>query len=694
MASIDGIPGPLAGSMTPQEMQAFYGVNSNLFSSLQGQIQGNGAGQTIAIVDAYDDPNLLSDLTAFDTYFNLPAPPSFTKYSETGSTTSLPKASTNGWSVEESLDVEWAHVIAPAASIDLVEATTQIFQTDMIAAVKEAASLPGVSVVSMSFGYPELPTSQSYNSDFVTPAGHQGVTFVSATSDIGSFGKGGIDPYSGQPAFLSNVVSVGGTSLAQQSGFPTLETAWNQGGGGISQYVSEPSYQLAVQNTGKRTAPDVSMDANPAFGGVAVYDSYDFGLQNPWNQIGGTSLATPMWAATIAIANQGRTDVGADTLDGTAAGPQQTLQALYSLPYSDFNNVVGGGNEGFVAKAGYNLSTGLGSPKANLLVRDLAAYGLTSQAAVTTNVVNITVPPPQSVEPGATFGFAAAVQDAYGNTDVSFQGQAVVTLSDGTPVTSVNVVNGVAVIDRLTLGSGQSASYTVTITGNGFTGTGQPVSVTATPTSSLTLYPAPSFSSLTSALNSAAANTQATNIVIQLEAGTYQLSNTAAATLLIENTGTSSTKTITIRGAGENSTFIVPIIPQGWTSSIFTVVGTGTKGPVSVNIEGLTIENGLATNGGVTGKNAALGGAILIDGGNVMLSNVGLVNDRAVGRVGSTPAPALRKLPGNKAGAGTAAAGGALYMAGGTLTLNTVSFIGDLARGGRGGTGGIGGSDG
>ncbi len=703
MATVDGIPGPYASSLTPSEIQSFYGTNSIFFNALKGKIQGDGAGQTIAIVDAYDDPNLIdtgaagfstSDLAMFDKYFGLPDPPSFTKYSESGSTTSLPpKSAVGGWSVEESLDVEWAHVIAPQANIDLIEATTQIFQIDMIPAVKEAASLPGVSVVSMSFGYPELPTSQTYNNDFVTPAGHQGVTFVAATSDTGSFGTGGIDPFSGQPAFLPNVVSVGGTSLDQQTGFPTLETSWNQGGGGVSQYIKEPSYQKAVQNTGMRTAPDVSADADPNFGGVAVYDSYDFGFNNPWNQIGGTSLATPMWAAMIAIANQGRASLGADTLDGTAAGPQQSLQALYSVPYSDFNDIVGGGNEGPVAKPGYDLASGLGSPKANLLVPDLAAYGLSGQAAVTTNVVNVTVQPPQSVEPGSTFGFAAAVQDAYGNTDISFQGQAVVTSSlTGSVVATANVVNGVAVIDGLTLGSGKSSTYTVTITGNGFSQQGTTSGVTAGSTPSLTLYPAPSFASLKAALQ-AAASSAATDITIVLEPGTYQLSNTSAASLLIENTGTSSAKTITIKGAGENQTYIVPIIPQGWTSSILSVLGTP-NGPVSVNIEGLTIEDGLASNGGIAGKNAGVGGAILIDGGNVMLSNVGLVNDRAVGQVGLTPVHAPRRQAGYKGGAGTPAAGGALYMAGGTLTLNSVSFIGDLARGGRGGTGGVGGTDG
>jgi subtilase family serine protease len=135
-------------------MRDYYGVNAVMFDTLKG----DGSGQTIAIVDAYDDPALVSstspnfansDLARFDQYFGLPNLPSFTKMSETGSTTTLPTADA-GWAVEESLDVEWAHSIAPAASIVLVEATTAS-NADLFAAEKYAAALPGVSVVSNSW---------------------------------------------------------------------------------------------------------------------------------------------------------------------------------------------------------------------------------------------------------------------------------------------------------------------------------------------------------------------------------------------------------------------------------------------------------------------------------------------------------------------------------------------------------------
>ena len=436
----DANTGPSASSLTPSQIQSYYGANQIMF----GSIHGNGAGQTIAIVDAYDNPDIVDsfngvvtsgDLYTFDNQFGLNNNITLTKYGETGSTTTLPAANA-GWAGEEALDVEWSHVMAPDANIDLVEATTQNFGTDMIAAIKEAASLPGVSVVSMSFGYPEVPKELNFNAAFTTPAGHQGVTFVSATSDTGSMGAGYVvDPYSGKPAFLPNVISVGGTSLYAENGAPTLEAAWNQGGGGISKYIQEPSYQEGVQTTGMRTAPDVSMDADLYHGGVAVYDPYTaqaYGYPTDWLQVGGTSLATPMWAALIADANQGRVLDGGTTL-GSGTGPNasiETLTALYSLPSYDFNDIVAGDNEGNGATSGYDMVTGLGTPRANVLVPDLAAFDLSSQPKANVQVT-VTTQPPTTVDPGQTFGLSAAVQDQFGDTDAGFNGAATLTSSLG-----------------------------------------------------------------------------------------------------------------------------------------------------------------------------------------------------------------------------------------------------------------------
>ncbi len=210
---------------TPQQIQTAYGVDKITF----GGVQGNGAGQTIAIVDAYDDPSFVdstdpdfsaSDLAQFDQTFGLADPPSFTKYNESGQTTNLPGKDPAGagnldgnWEVEEALEIEWAHAIAPGAGIDLVEANSTS-NNDLFTAVKTAASLPGVSVVSMSWGLDEFNGEQSIDSTFTPPSGHQGVTFVAATGDSGAPGY--------YPAYSPNVVAAGGTTLPldAQSDYP------------------------------------------------------------------------------------------------------------------------------------------------------------------------------------------------------------------------------------------------------------------------------------------------------------------------------------------------------------------------------------------------------------------------------------------------------------------------------------------
>ena len=345
----DGTTFPVGYS--PQQIQAAYGLDNIVFGSPSG-LKGDGAGQTIAIVDAYDDPSFVnstasnfssSDLAQFDQAFGLADPPSFTKYNEQGKTSPLPGTDPAGagnldgnWEIEEALDIEWAHAIAPAASIDLVEATTDS-NNNLFATVATAASLPGVSVVSMSWGVDEYSGEQSIDSTFVTPSNHQGVTFVAATGDSGAPGY--------YPAYSPNVVAVGGTTLPLDDAGdypgtdPGGEVAWSGSGGGISKYETEPSYQKSVQNTGHRTIPDVAWDADPNTG-LPIYDSYnDVDKSGPWVTVGGTSIGAPSWAGLIAIVNQGRVAAGGKTLDSSVSGtsnPTQTLTALYNAPSDRF----------------------------------------------------------------------------------------------------------------------------------------------------------------------------------------------------------------------------------------------------------------------------------------------------------------------------------------------------------------------
>jgi hypothetical protein len=244
-----------------------------------------------------------------------------------------------------------------------------------MASVATAASQPGVSVVSMSWGFPEgqavfAADEAAYDTVFNAP----GVTFVASTGDYGA-----ADPE--YPAFSPNVLAVGGTSLTLNTdGSYNSEIGWGYysssagtsigSGGGISLYEPEPAYQEGVQSLGMRTTPDVALVADPATG-AWIADAYNLDPSNPLEVVGGTSLSAPCWAGLVALANQGRAAAGKLALN--SASPTETQQALYALPQCDYN-VISSGSNGYMAASGYNLVTGLGTPVANLLVPDLIAY--------------------------------------------------------------------------------------------------------------------------------------------------------------------------------------------------------------------------------------------------------------------------------------------------------------------------------
>jgi subtilase family serine protease len=367
---------------SPAQVRAAYGISN---------VALDGTGQTIAIVDAYDNPDIMASLDAFDSQFGLtsggptlyqqygPAWSFLTVVNQGGQTTALPATDPSGagaanWELEAALDVEWIHAMAPGAQIVLVEANSQSL-SDLMAGVATAAAQPGVSVVSMSWGFAEgqqvfADDEAKYDSSFKVP----GVTFVASTGDYGA-----ADPE--YPAYSPNVVSVGGTSLTLNGDNSyNSETGWGYqsasvgafigSGGGLSQYEPEPAYQQAVQSTGSRTTPDVSLVADPATG-AWIADTYNLDPGNPFEAAGGTSLSAPAWAALLALVNQGSAAAGGAALNSTS--PTETQQALYSLPRNDYNAIASGTN-GYSAESGYNLVTGLGTPVANLLVSDLISY--------------------------------------------------------------------------------------------------------------------------------------------------------------------------------------------------------------------------------------------------------------------------------------------------------------------------------
>ncbi len=265
LSSAQADPLVTAVSYTAAQLRHAYGVDQITFA---GGIVGNGAGQTIAIVDAYSDPVMASDLAVFHNQFfpGLPMP-IFTQVSQTGgSAGSVPTDSTGGWEVEEALDVESVHAMAPAASIILVAANSNS-NSDLDTAEAYAASIPGVSVVSNSWGSNEFTGETGDDSYFTTPSNHSGVVFTVSAGDNGSPG--------GYPAYSPNVLAVGGTSVTLNGqNNVTSEVVWNNSsgatGGGISKYESQPSYQsqsgIVTQTNTKRAMPDVSFDADPYTG--------------------------------------------------------------------------------------------------------------------------------------------------------------------------------------------------------------------------------------------------------------------------------------------------------------------------------------------------------------------------------------------------------------------------------------------
>src|SRR5216684_166952 len=318
-------------SYTPAQIRHAYGFD---------QVAATGAGQKIAIVDAYGNASIQNDLDMFCSRFGL----SSTTVQILGNNTS----SDASWAMETALDVEWAHVVAPGATIILSVAGSSSV-ADLLAAV-DAAVNAGATVVSMSWGGPEFAGMSTYDSHFNRP----NVTFTASSGDNGA----GVE----WPAVSPYVIGVGGTSLyLDANGNRSSETAWSGSGGGISSYYTEPAYQTGWQTSNRRGVPDVSYLADPNTG-VLVYDSVNGG----WFVVGGTSASAPQWAALIALANELRVNSGSAPL----SSPQSVLYALaqgsttvpYTINPAYFYDVSQGNNGGYNAAPRYDFVTGLGSP--------------------------------------------------------------------------------------------------------------------------------------------------------------------------------------------------------------------------------------------------------------------------------------------------------------------------------------------
>ncbi len=441
---------------TPQQVITAYGIN---------QLSATGTGQTIGIVDAYDDSaNIQNDLNTFCSQFGLQPTTVQVIYAQG----SQPAPNT-GWQEEMSLDVEWAHAIAPGATILLVEAADNS-TANLLQAVQVAVS-KGASVVSMSWGGGEYSGETTDDSYFTA----NNVTYVASAGDSGE--SSGVE----WPAASPNVVSVGGTTLIlNSSGGYGSETAWSSSGGGISVYEKpQPSWQNGWFQTAwtplNRGVPDVSYLADPNYGVYVVY-------KGSWYEFGGTSVGAPQWAALIARANQGRTSALSGTgsvIYSLANGGGTTSYGGHTINTTRFHDVTSGSNDSDqddFAYAGYDLVTGVGSPVAGSLVPALTSWGSSSTPDFTITVS----PSSQSVAPNASTSYTVTVTGSGG-----YSGTVNLSVSSGsgysasvTP-TSISGGSGTATLN-VTAGSG-TGTFTLTVTGTDSGTSGSPThSVNAT----------------------------------------------------------------------------------------------------------------------------------------------------------------------------------------------------------------------
>jgi kumamolisin len=352
---------PLSGLLyqTPASLGCIYklqpaaaGCNPNLV-----YLNPQGGRRAVAVVDAYDNPNAFADLQAFSAQFGLAAinPTSFRVVfapaggeavgSCSGPATRPPSAKGTGWELEEALDIEYAHAMAPLATLYLVEAQSNSLE-DLNCAVSIASQLvkaAGGGQVSMSWGSSEFKEETDIDPLFTTP----GVVYFASAGD---------GPGVSYPAASPNVVSVGGTTLSYDvpTGTFKRESTWQETGGGISVFEPRPAYQDGIAELvgSRRGTPDVSADANP-YTGVWVLNSLTLGT-SAWYVVGGTSLSVPVWAGIVNSAGK------------FAASTAEELARIYTAPDKNFTDItagVCGPYMGSSATKDWDECSGVGSPK-------------------------------------------------------------------------------------------------------------------------------------------------------------------------------------------------------------------------------------------------------------------------------------------------------------------------------------------
>lgn len=434
LGALGGKPAQVGSSSiyySPSEIKQAYNV-----SSLTNEGY-TGTGVTIAIVDAFGDPYIQQEVNNFSSEFNLPQ----TKINQicVDGPCNYAEGVTHGWNTEIALDVEWAHAMAPEASIDLYIGSNN--SVPLYDAVQRAVTDGNNSIISLSWGSPENAIASSapippvfgenypWLDQVFQQAAAEGITVFASTGDWGAYdqSQGQTSPYGGAiyPSTDPYVTAVGGTSLymnftfgfAQSPYFNAVggyggETAWSWNnfessatGGGYSTIFGAPSWQKGQGfSGGARGVPDVSWDADPQTGVLVSlynpsYDNYTYYI------VGGTSVGAPSWAGSMALLDQKA---------GENLGLiNPTLYSILSSPaeYSKaFHDITSGNNNPNSATTGWDPVTGLGSPNLGELSNLIAPTGSLAVSVTNTLSNNFGI----SYSYGSSIGFSATVTGANG----------------------------------------------------------------------------------------------------------------------------------------------------------------------------------------------------------------------------------------------------------------------------------------
>jgi hypothetical protein len=482
-----------AATYTPAQIRAAYQMPS-LPASMTGlsaaQAAQMGAGQTVYIVDAQHDPNAAAELASFNASFGLPGCASLvitpsTKLplaaaantgcqfsvvysSATGAVTNTAPAYDSGWATEIALDVQWVHATAPLARVILIEAPDA--GVSSLTAAVSLANTMGPGVVSMSFGAPEGAWTASVDTSFQAA----NMSYLAATGDNGSAVN--------WPAVSPHVLAVGGTTLTYGGTGPRSESAWSGSGGGVSQFTAAPVYQTnAVPGMGtptQRNVSDVSFNADP-YSGQYVAVIAPGSTTTSWMSVGGTSLATPQWAALLAIANAQRALAALGPLGDPHAALYTQISAVpgtYSADLADVTKGADGVCATCAAKVGYDTPTGLGTPNVSPLLTSLVGAGVSKTPIVSSAAVNgvaktalsytvavtspdsvtfslVNAPSGMSISASGVLAWASPVAGTYTvtvvakDTKTALSGQGVLTITIApppTPTVAAGSVSGMA----------------------------------------------------------------------------------------------------------------------------------------------------------------------------------------------------------------------------------------------------------